>query len=253
MNQEVIRMQGAYGRKRMKDAGKLKLLLIVVAAVGVAAVTFIGGGTDETAVDVLYAGQADEGAAADDVSLTADAQAGQDAAPSDAPGPVEVSAAAVFVDVCGAVESPSVYELAPGSRVYEAIEAAGGLAKDADIRYINRAAALADGDRVYVPTEKETAAGEPLPASAGLVAGQTDAGSGAQAGQGAASTDSAQININTADSAALQTLNGVGPATAQKIIDYRDGNGPFAKIEDLKNVSGIGDKTFEKLKDSICV
>jgi competence protein ComEA len=252
MNQEVIRMQGAYGKKRMKDAGKLKILLIVVAAVGVAAVTFIGGGTDETTDDVLYAGQADE-VAVDDVSRSADEQAGQGGTATDAQGPVEVSAAAVFVDVCGAVKSPAVYELAPGSRVYEAIEAAGGLAKDADIRYINRAAALADGDRVYVPTEKETAADEPLPASAGLVAGQTDAGSGAQAGQGAASTDGAQININTADSAALQTLNGVGPATAQKIIDYRDGNGPFAKIEDLKNVSGIGDKTFEKLKDSICV
>jgi competence protein ComEA len=165
---------------------------------------------------------------------------------------------AIFVDVCGAVRSPAVYELSGGSRVYEAIEAAGGLAETADIRYINRAAALADGDRVYIPTAEEIASGEPLPGSAGLVgaaSGASSVGQGVAGGSAGAGdpSGSSLVNLNTADAAALQTLNGVGPATAQKILDYREQYGPFAKREDLKKVSGIGEKTFEKLKDHISV
>jgi competence protein ComEA len=283
-------MRGSYGGKNiLKDPKRVKLLFIVVAAVGIAAVTFADRGAEAGAGDVLYAGQADgsaedapgagqTGAGADTdagaggpaVAAGGETEEGQGAA-SGAEGPAGAVAgaentgamsapetAAIFVDVCGAVRSPAVYELHGGSRVYEAIEAAGGLTDDADVTYMNRATALTDGDRVYVPTAEEVASGEPLPGSAGLVGAASAASSGGQgvadgsAGAGGPS-GSSLVNLNTADSAALQTLNGVGPATAQKILDYRDQHGPFAKIEDLKNVSGIGDKTFEKLKDGLCV
>jgi competence protein ComEA len=158
--------------------------------------------------------------------------------------------ATIFVDVAGAVNSPLVAELPAGSRVDDAINAAGGVTGEADMRSVNRAAPLADGDRVYIPTTEETASGGTLPASAATAGSSADAGGSAQAaGQGA----DGRVNINTADSATLQTLNGVGPATAQKIIDYREQHGPFESIEDLTKVSGIGDKTLEKLRENIMV
>ncbi|MDR1292597.1 MAG: helix-hairpin-helix domain-containing protein [Clostridiales Family XIII bacterium] len=250
-----------------------KVLFIAIAVVGIAAVTLMNGaGPDaDDAGDVL---RADAGVEAGDVMAgDAAAEGGEPVAVAETPaqdsavanGGADDEAQAllteespIYVDVYGAVVAPSVYELENGSRVYDAIEMAGGLAGDADIRYINRAAALSDGDRVYVPTKEETESGDPLPASAGTAGatpgasqGAADAGASGNA-EGAPSSGDV-VNINTADSTALQILNGVGPATAQKIIDYRDSNGAFAKTEDLKNVSGIGDKTYEKLKDHICV
>jgi competence protein ComEA len=284
-------MKSAYGvRSVIRAPKRLKLFFIAAALIGIAAVTYLDrGATDEAAGDVLYAGQAGAGdvlagqAGGSDEPAGAAVNSGEEGAsagmtdgreqgavlPAEGGGAGAVgggdasvmSAAAasgpgvLFVDVCGAVRSPAVYELTPGSRVYEALEAAGGLTEDADIRYLNRATALADGDRIYVPTKEEVEAEGPLPGSAGLVDGTSGAApgtAGAASVAGAASA-AAQVNINTADSAALQTLNGVGPATAQKIMDYRDQHGPFAKIEDIRNVSGIGEKTFEKLKDHICV
>jgi competence protein ComEA len=96
---------------------------------------------------------------------------------------------------------------------------------------------LNDGDRVYVPTAGEIAEGTEIPGGA--------ASSGTSA--------DGKININTADGETLQQINGVGPATAQKILDYRTQNGKFAAIEDIQNVSGIGAKTFEKMKEKITV
>jgi competence protein ComEA len=243
----------------------LKILLLAAAVIGIATVTFIGRGEatgPDDAGDVLYAVQATGSASAtEDVgAMNAVGAAGQGNVIADAQLPPSIGTGAavsaadsIFVDVYGAVKSPAVYELAWGSRIYEAVEAAGGLTDDADIRYINRATALVDGDRVYVPTRDEAESGKPLPDSAGLVGGVSGGSRDVQGSSDASTSANGQVNINTADSSALQTLNGVGPSTAQKIIDYRESNGPFAKIENLKNVSGIGDKTFEKLKDHICV
>jgi competence protein ComEA len=125
--------------------------------------------------------------------------------------------------------------------VDDAIEAAGGLRKEADMTNVNRAEFLVDGQKVFIPSYALDEDGNIIESN---TAGESVSGSG---------TSSGKVNINTADSTQLQTLNGVGPATAQKIIDYRDSSGRFTSIEDLKNVSGIGDKTFEKLKDYICV
>jgi competence protein ComEA len=171
---------------------------------------------------------------------------------------------AVFVDVGGAVVHTGVIALPPGSRITDAIEAAGGLAESADVSLINRAQVVADGDKLYIPTTVEVENGQLKP-SVGLVIGEGSV-SGAAAGGSAAAPGSVvpygnapgtdaqgRINLNTADAETLQLLNGVGPATAQKIIDYRSAHGQFKRIEDIMNVSGIGQKTFEKLKDHICV
>lgn len=141
-----------------------------------------------------------------------------------------VSALQIYVDIGGAVKNPQVVELPEGSRVEDAIEAAGGLTDKADLTDINRAAFLEDGEKVYIPE----------------VYDEDEVGDSQVRGDG-------KININTADFEELQELNGVGPATAEKIIGYREENGRFSSIEDIKNVSGIGEKTFEKFKDDIKV
>lgn len=140
----------------------------------------------------------------------------------------------VFVDIGGEVNHPMLAELEDGCRVEDAIEAAGGLTPDADLSSINRAAFVNDGDKIYIPSTDGTA-------SAG----------GMQTQPAAASAAGGKVNINTADPQELQTLTGVGPVTAEKIVEYRQNNGRFTSIEDIKKVSGIGDKTFEKFKDSI--
>ena len=146
------------------------------------------------------------------------------------------TAAKLMIDIGGEVNEPKVAELPEGSRVEDAIKAAGGTTPEADMTGINRAAFVADGEKIFIPAT-----------------GSSDDTEGIKnAGQSVTDQDG-KININTADSAALQELNGVGPATAEKIISYREKNGRFKSVEDIKNVSGIGDKTFEKLKEHIKV
>lgn len=153
---------------------------------------------------------------------------------------IETERAVIMVDVAGAVANPAVVKLPEGSRVFEAVEKAGGLTADADTRIINQAEILTDGQKLYIPTTQELEENPAATASPSISHQK-------QAGQ------SSLININTADSDTLQQLTGVGPATAEKIINYRNENGKFMTIEDIKNVSGIGDKTFEKFKDRITV
>lgn len=149
----------------------------------------------------------------------------------------------IVVDVTGAVLNPSVVTLPAGSRVNDAIQAAGGLMNDADTTAINRAKTLSDGEQVFVPTQGEAA---PAPAETG-----TPAASSSEATS--SSGEPAIVNINTASVDELDTLPGVGPSTAQAIVDDRTQNGPFASTEDLMRVSGIGEKKFEKLLSLICV
>ena len=151
----------------------------------------------------------------------------------------------IFVDIGGAVKNPMLVELPDGSRVDDAIQAAGGLKQEADMSNINRAEFLLDGQKIYIPSLALDADGNVIENAAAGTAVSSASGSGSDA--------TGKVNINTADSTQLQTLNGVGPATAQKIIDYRQSNGSFTSVEDIKNVSGIGDKTFEKMKDHITI
>lgn len=149
----------------------------------------------------------------------------------------------IKVDVKGAVREPGVFIAEPGDRVIDAISAAGDFTKEADLNQVNLAQLVEDQMVIYVPTIGEEETDIPVIGSASV--GEVVAVSG--------SNGSGQVNLNTATQAELETLTGVGPAKALAIIDYRETTGKFQQIEDLKNISGIGDKTFEKLKDSITV
>jgi competence protein ComEA len=155
-------------------------------------------------------------------------------------------AADAVVYVCGAVRSPGVVRLPQGARVADALELAGGATARAELAAVNLAARVVDGQQILVP-EKTAANGQ-----SGGGAGPSAAAAAAATAAGAA-VPGAPVNINTASLTELDTLQGVGPSTAQKIIDYRTANGPFARIEDIMNVSGIGEARFAALKDSITV
>ncbi len=145
----------------------------------------------------------------------------------------------VVVYVCGAVKVPGIVRLPDGARVTDALDLAGGPSAKAELTAVNLAAKVSDGEQIVVP-----ARGEAAPAAASVTGA-----SGAAAAAGPATP----IDINTATLEQLDALVGVGPATAQKIIDYRTANGPFKTIDDIKNVSGIGDAKFAAMKDSITV
>ena len=155
----------------------------------------------------------------------------------------EPVSSSIYVDIGGEVKNPMLAELPEGSRVDDAIKAAGGLTDKADLTDINRAAFVEDGEKIYIPALIEMDESSSDVDHSDIVSGN---GLSAQYSDG-------KVNINIADSEELQKLTGVGPVTAQKIIDYRKENGRFAAIEDIKNVTGIGDKTFEKFKDDIKV
>lgn len=158
------------------------------------------------------------------------------------------AAAEIYVYVCGAVNEPGVYKLASGARLYEALEKAGGLAEDAYGTWLNQAEALTDGQKIEVPTKKEAA----KLAKASAQTGGDGSGTGGS-GEGGSADSSGKVNLNTATREELMTLSGIGESKANAIIEYREQNGNFKSIEDIKNVSGIGDATFRNLESSITV
>ena len=151
----------------------------------------------------------------------------------------------LLVHVSGAVTEPGVYYLPPGSRVRDAIEAAGGLLTEADSHNLNLAALLQDGDLIWIPTRPPA-----NPNSTAVAPKETPNDPNDQAPTMALP---GLININTATLVELDTLPGIGPVKAQNIIDYRNSNGPFASIEAIQEVNGIGPVTYEGLKDLISV
>lgn len=138
----------------------------------------------------------------------------------------------VVVHVSGAVASPGVVELPAGARAHEALAAAGGALPEAVIDQLNLARVVQDGEQVYVPDASEAAA--------------TADGPGAADPTG-------RVNINRADASELETLPGIGPVLAERIVAHREANGPFVTLDDLREVSGIGDKKFAALADLITV
>lgn len=161
------------------------------------------------------------------------------------PAPLRASTApaattdAILVHVLGAVAVPGLVSLAPGSRVVDAIAAAGGLADDAELAGINLARPVSDGEQLAVPH-----VGEPAPA-------QAQAQEQAQTPSGGST--SSTVNLNTATQSDLETLPRIGPALATRILDWRTANGPFAAPTDLLSVTGIGQKLYDGLKDRISV
>jgi len=148
----------------------------------------------------------------------------------------------IIVHVIGAVVRPGLYTFPQGSRVQDAVSAAGGLLAEANPNLINLAAKLKDGQQLEIP-----AAGGGIPGAASTAAGPFTVLST----PGVKTNNANLVNINTATVNELDTLPGIGPTTAQKIIDYRILHGPFSKIEEIMNVSGIGPATFDRIKDLI--
>ena len=143
------------------------------------------------------------------------------------------SSTGIYVHICGAVINPGVYQVPAGTRVYQALELAGGSSDDAYLSGINLADKLADGQKVYIPAEGENAEGILSTDSGGV--------------------QSVMVNINTASEAELMTLPGIGQSRAKDIINYRVKNGLFESIDDIMKVSGIKEAAFEKIKDLIKV
>lgn len=140
----------------------------------------------------------------------------------------------IYVDVCGQVNAPGVYALSKDSRVFEAIEKAGGMTGEAAASAVNQAAELTDGQQIYVPSEKEIRSG----------AVKEEKGPG---------QEQAKINLNTATKEELMTLNGIGEAKAEAIIKYREEHGNFSSVEDIMKIEGIKDGIFNKVKEQITV
>lgn len=155
----------------------------------------------------------------------------------------------VVCDISGAVKEEGVYTLKSGSRLQDLIDAAGGLTSRAQIKAINRSLLLQDQDKVYIPYKGEKTAAAP---TAGM-ASNAAASSSSSSSSPAASSAAGKVNLNTATAADLQKLNGIGEKKAEQIIAYREQKGGFKSIDELKEVSGIGDKTFDALKDQITV
>ena len=149
----------------------------------------------------------------------------------------EAEDAVLFIYVCGEVNRPGVYELEAGSRVYAAIQAAGGMTEEADQNYLNQAESLKDGQQVYVPSNGEA---------------EIDASSSVEEDV-MREKDNGKVNLNTAGKEELMTLTGIGEAKAESIIRYREENGGFQKPEDLMQIEGIKTGVFNKIKEQITV
>ncbi len=157
-------------------------------------------------------------------------------APRPTPAPPQV-----VVDVRGAVVKPGLYTLPKGSRAQDAVNAAGGPTDEANMDRVNLAKLLGDGDQVIVPTRTATS----------IASGATRVNESPNTP--VASPTASRININTASVEELDKLPGIGPTLAQRIVDFRKANGAFRKLEDLKNVSGVGDKLFDQIRDLITI
>lgn len=165
----------------------------------------------------------------------------KEAAPAPTVIQTEVKPAEISVYICGYVNNPGVVKITDGTRLDEAIKMAGGALASADLNAVNLAYKLADEDMVYIPKlgEKPQSTGKAMP--------------GVSTVKNTVQNTPGKVNINTASSGELDTLDGVGPSTAKAIIQYRSSNGPFKSIEEIKNVKGIGDAKYDSIKDSISV
>ncbi|GGI48406.1 competence protein ComEA [Agromyces flavus] len=217
-------LDGSRARPRARVAVGAAVALFVVAVAVSAIVSFAGGG----------GGAQGEIVPAVSVDGTGEVDSNGATAAGDETG----GAAVILVHVLGAVAEPGIVELASGSRVVDAVAAAGGLTPEADPGGVNLARALVDGEQLVVPK-----VGEVPPPAAG--SGGADAvGAPGAAGSG-------RVSLNSADVAALDTLPRIGPALAQRIIDWREVNGPFTDVSQLLEVAGIGDAVYSGLVDLV--
>lgn len=227
-----------------REPGSAPRWRLGVGAVVVAVLVLLGVGVVLSAVSAAGASGAES---VPPVAVTGGAASpGSGSSGSGSPGfgssGASASGATAFVHILGQVVRPGLYEVAAGSRAVDVVAAAGGFGPDADQQRLNLARPVVDGEQIVVPKP-----GESPPPAASASGGPGDGGAG-----GGALTGS-PVDLNTADLAALQTLPGVGPATAQAILDWRAENGSFRSVDDLLDVTGIGDKKLEKLRESVRV
>lgn len=174
---------------------------------------------------------------------------------SDNAGMTESTQQVLYIYICGAVKNPGVYELEAGSRLYEAVEQAGGLTESADETCLNLARQVIDGEQVVILTQQQTAAlekaGKYTPGQASIVSANSTIG--VSNTTTASIQESGLVNINTATILELTSVSGIGESRAQAIVAYREKNGNFRSIEDIKKVDGIKEGLFTKIKDKITV
>ena len=222
---------------RLSHPVRMGIIIAVACVVLLAISGIVSTARDDFAIDT-GASSSSAAIASEDASGaagTGDSGSAAGVTDASASGASSVAADDCQVYVVGSVKNPGVYRLPVGSRVEAAIEAAGGFKKDADTTAVNLARVIADGEQITVPAKGET-----VSATQGSMASNSVAAGG-------------KVNINTATSEELQTLDGVGESTAAKIIASRESEGPFTTIEDLKRVSGIGDKKFAAIASNITV
>ncbi|MDJ0378047.1 helix-hairpin-helix domain-containing protein [Cryobacterium sp. PH31-L1] len=222
----------ARGRPRLRVGVGAAVVLLLLALIVAVIVSAIGQQAGQRTV-----GTGSAAIPSGSTSTFEPFDAGASAAPTDtgAGG----GGAIIFVHVLGAVARPGLFQLRDGARVMDAIAAAGGLTAEADPAGVNLARIVGDGEQFYVPRQ-----GEVPPALPAAGSGTVGGSSGGPA---------AKVNLNTATVADLDSLPRIGPTMAQRIIDYRTTNGRFTSVDGLRDVTGIGDKTFEALKDLLTV
>jgi len=158
---------------------------------------------------------------------------------------IQIEVPPVIIHIAGAIKNPGVYQLKSTDRIVDAVKIAGGASEEANLDLINLAALLKDGQKIIVPSKIYNENGEEINKNIdNYVEVMYSSSSGSVSGK---------ININTANATMLQTLSGIGPVLSERIIEYRNHNGFFGVIDDIKDVSGIGEKKFEGIKDLICV
>jgi competence protein ComEA len=218
-------------------------VVLCVAAVAFAAWRWWPSGGDPAVLAAAPVASSAQGASAQGSGGGKASGTGPGAASDESSSAAKSAAKTVCVHVVGAVHHPGLYTLAGGSRVADAVDLAGGMTAEGAQEGINLARVVQDGEQLVIPTHDEVRRGG-APGAAGVAGGQGAAGAAVPGGI---------VNINAADAAALDTLPGVGPSTAAKIVADREANGPFSSPDDLARVPGIGPKKLEQLKPAISV
>lgn len=214
-NFEIRKVEDMRQRRQMFVCVKIVIIWFML--------ILVSGCKDTSEVEIM---QIDEEAVTEEVT---------EEASEEAPEQVEQKAEEIYVFVCGEVRNPGVYKLCDGERITHAILAAGGMTDQAAEAYLNQAEILTDGQKIYVPDKEEAK-------QMGRSGDTSDM-----------SVSDGKVNINTADKSELTQLSGIGASRADAIIAYRETNGAFMSIEDVKKVEGIKDGIFEKIREQIKV
>ena len=239
-------------RKFYRNTAACLLAALFLAAAGCSSTTSVFPSAEGSEEELAESGagredaSGDAGQPGDSGDETEESTAGDAGQPGDSGDGTVTENTVIYVDVTGAVKAPGVYTLPAGSRVFEAIALAGGAREDASLENLNQAGILQDGQQIRVYTEEEAAQMAQqgsLPSLPGA-----EAAAGQKEGQ-----EASKVNINTAGKEELMTLTGIGETRAEAILAYRQETGGFQAPEDLMQVEGIKEKTFEKLKDQITV